>query len=828
MQAGANLLLSPTQSALLWRGVVADHGRVLLDSAGAARLAEEAWALMQAWGAGGESWRGWSGSESTEADDPRTFSAWAEAYVAELRRAGALDMAQLGDVLARHAALLGSRAGRALLVGFIDCSPQQRRLIDALNLAGGDIQMLDAPAREPATAARTTATTRRDEVRAALEWARERVLADPTASVGIVIEDLAQRREEIIALAEDVLCPGLVLPANATERRPFEVSLGTPLALIPLVVTALDLIALREVGLECNDAAALLRSPYLAGGEEKAWAGRAAIEWKWVDSGRRHVALDDAIAALAQTSPDLAERWRRARAAGQSARRASPREWVDQWRTWLEAAGWLGTRSLDSAEHQAREAWEGLLTQFTRLGCVAPRLDRANAVETLRLLARERVFQPEGIVAPVQVLGLLEGSGLDFDALWVAGLSADRWPRAPSPNPLLPIHWQRERNVSHATAAGELDYARSITARFAVAAPVVVFSSADSADDHRLLPSSLLLDYPIVATPALKRPWTRVAAEGARPESIEDDRAPVVQAGTRLRGGTRLIAAQSDCPFQAVARHRLAVEPWPVAPAGLTALERGALVHDALAAFWRAVRDQASLSRLDRGELAARIDEAVGHAIAQLPSSRRRSLPAAVYSEEQGRLVAVLRKWIEFELARPSFAVADTEKRAMLALGPLALSLRLDRIDTLEEGGTVIIDYKTGRALPPRQWFDERPQAPQLGLYALAQRSASPDLELRALVYAQLKADDVDALGVAADARAWPGLTEVSALKKFQDWPALEAWWNAHLGALAGEIAAGRATAAPRFYPSTCRTCRLQALCRIESVRSRGEEDADD
>jgi len=827
MEAGARLLLSPTQSALLWRSVISAHGPVLLDPAGAARVAEEAWSITCAWGAGGESWRGWRRSDGGDADDPGTFAAWAEAFLAELRRAQAIDLPQLGDVLARNAALLAARVPRVVLAGFISLSPQQQRLIDALNATGAGIRTVDAPAPHPSNASRTTAATRRDEVCAALEWARARALAEPACSVGIVIEDLAQRREEIIALAEDVLCPGLILPPDAAARRPFEVSLGTPLAMVPVVVAALDLIALREVGLERNAAAAMLRSPYLAG-DETAWGRRAGIERQWLVGGRRHITLDDAIAALERVSPDCAERWRRARSGGHGTRRASPREWVDRWRTWLEATGWPGTRPLDSAEHQAREAWEGLLTEFARLGSVASRLDRDNAIETLRLLARDRVFQPEGTVASVQLLGILEGSGLDFDALWVAGLSADRWPRAPSPNPLLPIHWQRERNIPRASAAGELDYARTITARFAAAAPVVMFSSAESADDHRLLPSTLLLDYPLLASPPLSKPWAHTIAESVSAESVEDARAPVVQAGSHLRGGAAIIAAQSDCPFQAVARHRLSVKPWPVAPAGLTPEERGGLAHGALKAFWDAIRDKASLSALDRNALAARIDAAVGRSIAQLPLARRQSLPASVYGEEQGRLTAVLRKWIELEHGRPGFAVADTERQTTLALGPVRLSLRLDRIDTLEEGGGVIIDYKTGRAMPPRQWFEERPQAPQLGLYALAQRAASPDLPLRALVYAQLRADQVEAVGIAADASAWPGLTELPALKRFPDWPALEAWWEARLGALAAEIAAGCASVSPRFYPSTCRTCGVQALCRIESARVKGGDDADD
>ena len=110
---------------------------------------------------------------------------------------------------------------------------------------------------------------------------------------------------------------------------------------------------------------------------------------------------------------------------------------------------------------------ERLLGQFASLGAVAPRLAPARALASLRSLAAETLFQPEGGSAPIQILGVLEGTGLAFDALWVAGLTADRWPAALKPNPLLPLAWQRQRNVPRATARREREYAEDLTARFA-------------------------------------------------------------------------------------------------------------------------------------------------------------------------------------------------------------------------------------------------------------------------------------------------------------------------------------------------------------------------
>src|SRR5439155_11165770 len=116
---------------------------------------------------------------------------------------------------------------------------------------------------------------------------------------------------------------------------------------------------------------------------------------------------------------------------------------------------------------------------------------------------------------------------LPLDALWVAGLAAERWPPAPRPNPLLPLTWQRERNVPRSTAARELAYAQALTREWARGAPEVVFSFAAIADDHPRTVSSLVASASPrpTGTPGLST--ARVQFNRAPVyEAIADDRAP--------------------------------------------------------------------------------------------------------------------------------------------------------------------------------------------------------------------------------------------------------------------------------------------------------------
>ncbi len=818
-------LLSAVQAIGLWQRVVEDSGATLADTRGAAALALDAWALVHAWGAGGQSWRSWAGHDDEQ--DTSRFAAWADAYLARQRRLDVIDIAQATDTITAHAAQISAGLPALWIAGFYERTPAQQRLWSALASSGVAVHEVDPlPARDTGIT-RTIAATPRDEMAAALGWGRASVVASPGIRVGIVVEDLIARRDTVMALAQDILDPASISPGRPRGAAPFEISLGVPLVDVPLIGAALDLIALSVAPLTVGAAASLLRSPYLPAADTS-WHRLASLERRWLEDGVRTVTLADAIAAMKPVAADLSARWQRHRDAVRAPRFATPREWADGWRDWLAAAGWPGTRALDSAEYQAREAWEALLSEFVTLGAVTPRQHGAEAIRALRAIAAETLHQPEGRDAPIQIMGVLEAAGLSFDALWVAGLSADRWPAAPRPNPLLPIAWQRERGVPRATAERELDYARRLTERFARAADEVVFSSAAGVDDPPLAPSALILSHAQSPPPSLPDTWSGSMARSVALESLADERAPPMPPGTTIRGGARVIQTQSDCPFQAVARHRLGAQQWPTAKAGLAASERGQLVHATLAAFWTAIADRARLLALDPETLDTEIAAAVGKGLACLPIVRWRNVPDAVRAAESRRLNRLLRAWLVIERVRPPFKVAAVEARRDLLLGGIALRMRVDRIDALGDGGLAIIDYKTGMLEQPGQWFDDRPRASQLGTYTLAQRAAEPELAVRAVAHGELRTASIAASGIAADRAAWPALSPVATIGAFADWRSLEAWWDVHLGALAVELAAGVATVTPRPKPSPCRICGLQALCRIDSVRfQEPDDDAD-
>ncbi len=587
-------LLTGAQSDFLWRRIVAAQSRELIDPAGAARIAAEAWMLAHEWGAGGESWRGWANASAPADDDPAAFATWAERYHATLDDAHAHDGAGLADRLAAVAPQVGVWHGAPVaLSGFTALSPQQSRLVAALTAAGMRIDTAATLPPGPRRVWHSAHASKRDEIANALTWARATALAQPDAVVAIVVADLAQRRAEVGALAEDILCPALQWPGREAAARPYNLSYGVRLADVDLVAAAFGLVSLAHGPLPAGRVAALVRSPYFPGGPA-AWLARAGLERRWLEQGRSEISLNEAIAELQAVDPALAQHWRAARESASSSAATTPRAWADSWRGLLAHAGWPGERSLESDEFQARGAWDEALVEFAGIAALAGRIAPRDALAALREALTQRIFQPEAPSAPIQILGLLEAAGTPFDALWVAGLDAESWPRAPEPNPMLPLAWQRERGVPRSSPASELAHARALTAQLACAAPDVVFSHAREAGEDRGFPSALLpAGNPLPCAMAA----TLSALRGRSSPPAPCWNAATIRSHPRCRWARRCAAERASWPRRAIARSRR----WrPIASARIRGLRRSTVFPRWSGAFSSTMRSRDSGPRCER------------------------------------------------------------------------------------------------------------------------------------------------------------------------------------------------------------------------------------
>ncbi len=792
---GLPLLLTEAQEIELWEQVVraSPWGDELLDLSHTARQAMRAWRLAHGWRIAG-ALASFPGNE-----DAQAFARWAAAYA----KGESTDAARLPDVVApliHHAAL---RTPKLLVAYAFDVmTPQEREFLDACAATGIELATC-GQGRTDSVPKRIVFQSARHELEAAAQWARAKVEAG-AMRVGVVVPELAARRREVLRVFARSMNPAHALPGSEPRALPFNVSLGEPLAETPLAHAALAILALALGEVPFEAASRLVRSPFVGGGDDE-MAARARLDAKLRESAPARVSLGKLV-GLVEGCPQLRQRLENLFAAA-NPEAASPHEWGERFTRLLEAAGFPG-RSLDSAEYQARAKLNELLAEFAKLERVAPRMGARHALSRFERLCRDTLFQPESPAAPVQVLGVLESAGLAFDALWLSGMTDEAWPLAARPNPFLPPALQKKAGIPEASAESALALDRRITEGWLAAAPEVVVSHPAREDDRELVVSPLFAGIAVAATPEPSAPrWRDLVFAARAVESAPDGKAPALATRTP-RGGTRILADQAACPFRAFARHRLGAEALEEPLAGPDARARGSLLHALMRELWGELKTSAALE----ADCGPAIERAARAAVAEA------GLEAPFADLERNRLMRLARDWLEVERRRAPFEVAAREDKRKLEVAGLELSGRIDRLDRLAAGGHALIDYKTGRPTP-KAWQNERPDDPQLPLYALS----APE-EISAVAYAKLQTGAMKYMGFARD-------KDKGFVAEAKDWGALLNGWRKELEALGSGFASGDARVDPKNGLATCRYCDLHTLCRVHermsALEDEGEEEND-
>lgn len=800
-------LLEPLVAQRLWERTIAELEELPSDRTALrriARVAMEAHQLLEHYDAVVEGW--------PLSPDQEAFLRWRDRYRQRLAEGGWLDSSSA----ARRVAQLIRQGAiplpeRLVLAGFDDMTPRVRSLITELRGRAVQVEETPPPLAPGGSAVRVRVDgDRLSEVRLAARWVRD-LLEKGEENIGIVVPDLRLYRKDIERILREELDPqSLVQLRNEGSR--FSLSLGAPLGSHPPVRAALEILSIQD-RIDLDHAGYLLRSPFLKGAETERYM-RSRCDARLRRRGRPEIRLATLLHAVESSgegprAPIFASLLRKLAGLVRERSARRPGLWSEHFLECLAAAGWPGERSLASSEYQvcqaARDKLFGGLVAFDR---IVGEVTREEALGLLQQLAGELEFQPDAPAGPVQVVGFLEAGGLSFRHLWILGLTAEVFPAAARPSPLLPSPLQVRHGMPHASAERELDFARRILDRSLAAAPEVIFSYPARDGDADLLPSPLVLAYPEVAAfelPESRRPAT--AWLGQLPlERYTPGLAPELSQGTRVKGGVGVLRDQAHCPFRAFARHRLGARSLETPEPGIDSATRGSLLHHVLELLWQRLGDSLTLQATPKDALQRLIGECVEAALGACSATLGEEAPLLRELEEE-RLRQLLFTWLtEVESQRRPFVVEQTEILQELEQGGLLLEGRVDRIDRLEDGARLLIDYKSGR-LPSRSAFEGDPLLePQLPAYAVAAQSPPAGVLL-----ASLRRDELGWLGIGRE-----GSLPVAAMETSPaDWEARLARWRKQVEELAVAFRQGRADVAPAEGGKICSNCDLPSFCRV-------------
>ncbi|HEY4009236.1 MAG TPA: PD-(D/E)XK nuclease family protein [Acidobacteriaceae bacterium] len=831
--AELRLLLNRAQEHSLWREVIEAHtaGRTLSSPDALAGLAASAWALAAAYRATDRI------RATANTFDSRSFAAWAESFAKIAATQRLLATAQVEEALAEHAASGTLRLDTVvLLAGFDELTPAQSALVDELRERRAEITHAAVEVAESASRSKVSCVvqTSRDELTFGARWIRSLFEeADPesrTLRVAVLLPDPEGSRAELESVFREVLAPELQPVSADLSAAPWEFPGGASLAMQPMIVDALALLRLVQGPVPVERVGALLRSPFLGLSSEHLAAARFDAhvlrrgpylipELDLEGLGRVVRSQSSAMGSNAFVPGWLKQvnDLRLARLSKPSQR--SHGEWSELIRDMLRAANWPGDRTPTPAEFATARAWDTTLDLLATLDFRGERVAFAAALKALEELLQTARVNPLPANAPIQVMRPEEAEGYTFDAVVLLHATDESWPEPARPNPLLGWPLQKDLGLPGADPSRDAERARKRAESLVLRTGQMLVLSAAADERGALRPSPLVQQLGIEAVPAEEflppLPEVSRIEEEVAPDDVELPPLP----SPELRGGTSVLRLQAACGFLAFAEMRLNAATPDICELGLDAAERGNLVHRALETFWTGTRSQAELRALSSEERKRRVDDAVESAFRRL-SPPTSGWGTAYVSVQRERLRRLVQRWLDFELQRGPFTVRQREERTSIPVGPLQLRVQPDRIDDVE-GGVVLVDYKTGHRAHHSNWLGDRPDDPQLPLYA---RLTKPG-ELQALLFARIRPGaEMRWLGMAANQSVLPRTKR----QRFFDLDLRREEWDSVLTRLAEEFAAGRADVDPKNLAVTCEGCGQRLLCRINPAAFAVELDDED
>ena len=695
-------------------------------------------------------------ARSAQNREQRLFAAAAGRYLGLLQRENMVDGAGLGELVLDIVAGGRSRLqGRHTFAGF-----EQRRPIDAAvqeALASIGIAAGFAPHRSINDACSLAAYENSEaELRAAGAWARRQIERNPEARVAIVAGQLDTDGERIARQVRDGVTPGWQHGGPGLLHA-VNVSYGRRLSEYPAVAIALILLRWLVDELASTDVSLLLRSPLLASGGLQ---GRSRLELllRRLPDRRWSPSMITAELRGREQDADTGD-WLTRLAAFSKRRRelpktAAPGDWVIRFDETLSDFGWPGAAPLGSADFQLVNRWRELLNEFARLALVSPKMTAATALARLELLATDTVFQPESPQAQVQLIGPLEASGSQFDALWLSGMSTANWPPAGVPSVLISRRLQEKHGMPDCTPDNTMQYARRLLTHLVESADTVVCSYALTEDDAEQTVSDLLR--PLLDAEATEQPdpGLYAATLTAAATTPAADRVPAVGDGERLSGGATTLQRQLHDPVSAFVYGRMGGRLIYPQAVGIPALLRGNLVHDALYKLYIDLPSSSDLRAWTGEDLDSRIAAALDFAFARHERNGDAVLKQLLALERR-RIAGLLREFVAVDADRGEFRVAGVEGRFEFVAGPVRLSLRFDRFDSFDDGSVAILVYKTGSG---KRLLNREQQAQEIQLFVYAAAIDAPVSAL-ALVNVDSRQIVFDGAGRGyTDIDEWPGL----------------------------------------------------------------------
>ena len=753
-------------------------------------------------------------------NDVRVFKRWENEYAKRLDHNQWLDPLQLtGLLLATDLQMTHEEID---FFGFVKFNPAQKVFLESVFTS--PVPISRPVSGQPQSLTVFEYSDLDAELTACAQWAREKYESNPLLNIGVLVADLNHTVNKVESIFKSVFVPDFSLDTNQTDV--FTITQSSRLIDKGLVNSALNCLGLLAYRFDYELFSRFLTDPYIDRNEQHKHA-LCLADMKLRSLVTDDVNLDDMIALLnriqehAELDVDslISQLLTLSDYRSSLEKSASIVAWCDYFAATLKILKWPEFESLNSQDKQLFKQWDQLFANVCTAGLVYPQLTFVQALNLFSDAAAASFFKnPQ---ARIKIVDINESGGMRFDAVWVCSVSDTVLPSPVKFNPLLPFQLQRDHDLPLSSSSDCELRANALFEQLLGLASELSFSYYKNDEHQSFRVSRILTQYAIVVA----APLALVEAPTVNNfelESYNDDAGSPLD-NNNVIGGSYLLKSQAQCPFKAYAEKRLNVDPVDKRDLGIDPAERGTLVHQVLHNIWKRLKSRSGLLALSADELEAVVRQEVDKVISALNYAQKMFVDV-----ETKRLMQLALNWLKLEMNRiQDFKVSSLELPLTFSRSGLEFKLKVDRIDELEDGCFLLIDYKTGNA-SKSSWLDQRVQDPQMPVYYFALSKILSD-KVGALTFANTKNLAFD--GLSEVDISIKGINQVEnnnrgKLKNFEDWRHLSQHWDQNIKTLVYEVKDGFASVTPESL-SNCKYCGRQPLCRIYQHQSLRHTDDD-
>ena len=676
--------------------------------------------------------------KTASTDDEKLFNSVITSYQNYLQEISCLDIHIFYKYALENIELLcrghNIDAGITLL-GFDNPSPIEELFIDKIS-EDHEVSLIK---RHPITSnyEKVSYESHDSEFRAAGAWARKILDHDKNKKIGIIVHknDVNLKTERII---NDGFTPGWQLGAdmNSSLCRFKE---SACLGYFPFIKNTLKLLKWFNEPIDSLDICCLMMARYFqdisnSGGNKLDDKLRQKYQKKWtisefIETFKQSCDEDEIsiieILDLLQTTEQETDNYKK------------PKEWLSYINDKLKKIDWLTLDSELNNDNFIFKKWIQLLKDCEQSLISHENISYGNFIKLIERTAENTYIQVYSSHQQVKILEYNDAIGMEFDYLWLSGLDNHVWPNKHKHYSFFSRELQNEHNFPESTPNKSTEHEKKILSDLMSSSKNTVLSYSHSRDEMQLSFSDLItIDLEESDTHKDPGNFSESSFDSDNIVFLEED-APTIKNTEKLKGGASMVQRYKEDPFSGFALGRLNISEKRKPTFGIDPLNRGTIVHNAIAFFYADLPSQTDMRSWKTDRIKSRLDKAIIEAFHPFVTLNENTFEQIFFEIEKNRTKKILETLIHFDLNKDKFKIKSVEKSVQLKYSSIILNLKIDRIEEYATKQLCIIDFKTGKV---KKILDKNKQFKELQLFVYAAAVGGP---VDIISYVYLKKDNV-------------------------------------------------------------------------------------